>query len=299
MSANVQVWYRANSLDGFGAAWAAWRHFEESAAYHPVARGAPLPTVRGCDRLYLLGVSCVEETGRVRHGHVPHVTILTPQATTDGDSAGGGAPATRQHLQRRPPPRGIFVSGQEEEEESGATLAWRYFHGGRSVFADLLREAEWRDFQRRESRALRAALWSYPLSFETWECLARSADVRNTLLAEGGGIVRAEAQLVQAMCAHAAEITIGGYRVPCVNATVFGAAVGDALCQRFPHAPFVASYADRADGARTWELRARGGFDCRRIAKQYGGDGQADAAGFVTKRPPRLQTEEDACVPEK
>ena len=33
------IYYHADCIDGFGAAYAAWRHFGQNASYHPMHHG--------------------------------------------------------------------------------------------------------------------------------------------------------------------------------------------------------------------------------------------------------------------
>ena len=56
--------------------------------------------------------------------------------------------------------------------------------------------------------------------------------------------------------------------------------MGNELCNLYPESAFSASYCDRADGLRTYSLRSNGEFDVSVIAKQFGGGGHRNAAGF-------------------
>ena len=67
-----------------------------------------------------------------------------------------------------------------------------------------------------------------------------------------------------------------------VNASANQSEVGHELLQRYPEAPFAAIYFDTADGKRKWSLRGRGNVDVSALAKQFGGGGHHNAAGFTT-----------------
>jgi len=82
------------------------------------------------------------------------------------------------------------------------------------------------------------------------------------------------------MIKRARMLEIGGVKVPVVNATCFFSDVGARLLELYPDAPFSAYYMDRGDGLRQCGLRSRPGVDVSEIAKNYGGGGHAQAAGF-------------------
>lgn len=64
----------------------------------------------------------------------------------------------------------------------------------------------------------------------------------------------------------------------CVNATVHQSEIGEELAK---NRPFSVTYRDRKDGKREYSLRSRdGGLDVSVIAKQFGGGGHPQAAGF-------------------
>lgn len=51
------VLYHANCKDGFGAAWAAYQHFGESAKYIPVQYSEPLPEIEDGDNVFIVDFS--------------------------------------------------------------------------------------------------------------------------------------------------------------------------------------------------------------------------------------------------
>lgn len=73
------------------------------------------------------------------------------------------------------------------------------------------------------------------------------------------------------------EFVIGGYAVPVANLPYTMAS--DAGHKLAESAPFGACYWDTPEG-RVFSLRSQGEFDVSEIAKQYGGGGHKNAAGF-------------------
>ncbi len=82
------------------------------------------------------------------------------------------------------------------------------------------------------------------------------------------------------MCDNAVMHEISGYTVPMVNATLLFSEIGHELCKRYSESPFAASYFIRKDGKIQYSLRSIGNFDVSAVAKEHGGGGHKNAAGF-------------------
>jgi hypothetical protein len=88
---------------------------------------------------------------------------------------------------------------------------------------------------------------------------------------------------------------VGGYEVPIVHAPHHYSWVGHALLEAFPEAPFSVTYRSSKDGYLLFNLRSRwnwrdySGFNCRRLAQQFGGGGHRPAAGFTLQQVKTLQ----------
>jgi hypothetical protein len=95
--------------------------------------------------------------------------------------------------------------------------------------------------------------------------------------------LRYKSRQVALLCDQVRFETLAGYRVPVVNAAVFGSEVGAELLKRHPDAPFAVIYFDRGDGIRQWSLRSSENFDVSRIAQQFQNGGHRQAAGFETQ----------------
>jgi oligoribonuclease NrnB/cAMP/cGMP phosphodiesterase (DHH superfamily) len=161
---------------------------------------------------------------------------------------------------------------------SGAVLTWEYFHPGEPV-PELLRYVEDRDLWRfalPDSREVSAALESYHRDFSIWDGLTVEG-----LAADGKPILRAMRLQVSRLADRVFFQDIAGYSVPVVNASLFNSDVLHELASRYPTAPFAACYFDRADRKRQWGLASIGSFDVSKIAKQFGGGGHRNRAGFM------------------
>ena len=143
------VLYHAHCSDGFGAAWAAWKRLGETATYMPVRHGVPPPPLPDCTRLFLVDFAYPAEQLVQLRESVPHITVLDHHKS---------AQAALADIQERPPrfetdqaPPGLFALF--DMEESGATLAWQYFHPETDC-PELLRYIKDRDLWRTPCRAV-------------------------------------------------------------------------------------------------------------------------------------------------
>lgn len=256
--------YHKSCLDGFGAAWAAWKRLGDDADYIPVQYGQQVPDLGNVKRLTIVDFAyprtTLEELAKTMH-----VTVLDHHKTWEEELKGL--------------PFATF-----DMNHSGAILSWNYFHPNTPP-PKLLLHVEDRDIWKWElagSKEITAALDVYPFQFDTWDMLTNCLD---QLAMEGATLLRYRARLVdQAMKPIWADVA--GYWVPVVNTTVLQSEVGNQLCKENPDAKFSASYFDSlVDGHRVWSLRSVGDFDVSEVAKSMGGGGHRNAAGFRTPVP--------------
>lgn len=273
MMPNTLVLYHGHCADGFGAAWAAWTALGDQATYQPVQYGAPTPDVAGYDTLYCLDFSYPR--GTILQWQVDHarVVVLDHHKTAEAELAG-------------------LDGCTFDMDKSGAMLAWEHFRPGEKPSA-LVEYVQDRDLWRwalPSSRAVSAALWSYPMDFWTWRSIAYALETSpQRFIEQGEAILRYMDQQVALICDQARVIgpdqePLGGYYVPVVNATNLWSEVGEELLRRYPEAPFVGAYYDTKHGLRKWSLRSRGDFDVSEVARKHRGGGHRAAAGFEERR---------------
>lgn len=259
------VFYHEGCLDGFGAAWSAWKELGDEVRYVPHHPGQPYPEdLRADSRVFILDLGLPRERLLQLRDRHREVLVIDHHATWEPEMA--DLP---------------FV--QFDLDHSAAVLSWRHFRPNREVPA-LLRYVEDSDLGRFEmegTREITAALASYPMEFERWERL--SVD---ELRREGEAIQRYRAQLVEQVAGNARMAEIAGYEVPVANATSNVSAVCARLLEKHPDAPFAGAYWDTAAGDRRWSLRSRGEVNVARIAEERGGGGHPAASGFLERLPP-------------
>lgn len=166
--------------------------------------------------------------------------------------------------------------------QSGAVMAWQFAHGVKTV-PNMLMLIQDRDLWRFEfgerTKQFSAALRTYPMDFFTWDGI--SEDVQK-LYRDGASILRAHNANIAKFMADAYEDEIAGHRVPVVNVPYhYASDTAHALLQKFPGAPFTACWFRRADGMIQYSLRSEDKrADVSEIAKQFGGGGHRNAAGY-------------------
>lgn len=275
----AHVIYHGNCYDGFGAAWAAWKHFGDNATYSPALYGQAPKVPDEVTQLYLLDFSYPEKI-MVELTEKYDVTILDHHKTAIEDL---------NDLFEIEPRR---VEGCLDDTHSGAILAWNWFHPDLPPprFLDYIEDRDLWKYELEGSREFSAALRSYDMDFQLWDNLERLV---LPLIQDGKAILRAQDKQVEIMAKQAVVRDIAGYRVPVVNTTVYFSEVGSLLLEWYHDAPFAAYYFDRADGIRQWGLRSRETFDCSVVAKEFGGGGHPQASGFTTKVPEVIDIRRD------
>lgn len=170
-----------------------------------------------------------------------------------------------------------------DSTKCGAMIAWQFFFGDRPE-PMLLRHIQDRDLWQWKlpmTREIMAALYSYPMDFDTWDMLMRKP--LRDLEREGRAIARQQEQHVTALVENLTRwVHFGVVPVPAANVPWFYASeVGERLAQGNP---FAAVYQDDEQG-RKWSLRSvPDGFDVSIIASAFGGGGHRHAAGFRMTR---------------
>lgn len=260
------VLYHANCYDGFGAAYACWKKFGEDAVYIPCSYGQPFPnlgTEMGHD-IYIVDFSYPAATINELLQH-HNVFIYDHHKTAKEDLKG---------LQPAPNLKIVF-----DMDRSGALITWHELHG--TDTPDLIRHISDRDlwtYRLDGTKEIHRALVSYPMDFVLWD----SFNIE-TLIKEGRTCNRIYEQLIENIIEGSFVGKMGHYYVPMVNTSIAWSEVGQELLKKYRTHAFVASFTE-FETETMWSLRSIPEFDCSVIAKEFGGGGHKNAAGFRVKR---------------
>lgn len=258
------VIYHDNCLDGFAAAWAAWKSYP-AAEFVPATHGKAPPDVTG-RAVIIVDFSYPRGTLLEMAAAALDILIIDHHKTA--------AEALAAPLPKN-------VTTVFDMDFSGCVLAWK---ASSSLPAPpLLLHIQDRDlwqFKMEGTREIAAALGAAERSFAHWDDLIANWDERREqLLAIGRAILARDEAIMSPMLAGGGRgLAIGGFVVPAINAPAFLASeLGNRLAQGNP---FAAVYHDTAL-LRVFSLRSTDdGEDVSAIAKQYGGGGHRNAAGF-------------------
>lgn len=266
--------FHANCDDGFAAAWCVRNALGESnVEFFPGVYGKPPPDVGGRD-VIMVDFSYKRSVIEDMLQKVESLVILDHHKTAEEDLKG--------FVDENYSPGGrSFV--KFDMERSGAGIAWDHLHPNvmRPRFIDYIED---RDLWRKalpNGDEFTIALRSYPQDFAVWDKLI-AGGVR-PLIEEGIPLQRYYRLRVEELKRSAYPALLAGEAIYIANAPYFAASeVAGELCERSP--TFGASYFEVEAGKWYYSLRSRGGaagFDVSAVAKQFGGGGHRNAAGFT------------------
>jgi hypothetical protein len=308
----IAILHHADCIDGFGAAYAAWRHFGDAARYLPLHHGETVPATEIADRdVYVLDFSFTPAELEIMAANARSLTQIDHHVsarnawanllTTDADGV--------QRYQHPELPLQIVF----DLDKSGVRLAWEHFLPDQPLPL-LLQHIEDQDLWRfalPETSHVCRALRLQPFDFAVWHELATQTASADTaryrqLLADGAAIeiffrteverlansslrrrarLRGEPVAPLQAARHGHEIVGNGESAwlavigIAVNAnTLFSSELGHRLAEQ--SGSFGLTWQLAADGEVKASLRSTGQLDVAAIAARYGGGGHRNAAGF-------------------
>lgn len=266
----IRVWYHANCLDGFGAAYVLWLRFQadglqdSEVSFEPVNYGEDPPEVFREDKIWMVDFSykrpVMEEILAYLDGNIGRLTVIDHHKTAAADLEG-------------------FPGATFDMEKSGAVLTWEQVFPDQEVpmLLRYIQDADLYRFELDGSRAFRQGLWCEPRDFEHWDSIDPCQS--DEVFERGKAILRHVEMEVERISAKATSFFLGGFKVLVANSDGMASALGHELAKRSVSGVGVVWHLDGE--IYRWELRSTAdGPDVSEIAKAYGGGGHAHAAGF-------------------
>jgi len=260
------VLFHGGCSDGFCAAWIYRRYVNPQSEFKAVQYNTDPPAVAGRN-VVILDFSYPRPTLMHMREQAASLLVIDHHQTAEQELSGLNFC--------------VFDQGK-----SAARITWEHFfdpqHQGRLEDPPwLVAYTEDRDlwkWELAESRAVNAALSSYPRRFEVWDEIALR-DLQELVL-EGKAILRYQHRLIRPRVRNHGWTTIANVRVPITNATFLTSEIGNALADGHP---FAAVFFITPNNQVVYNLRSRGdtGLDVGEIARQYGGGGHRHAAAFT------------------
>lgn len=268
--------YHANCADGFGAAWVVRKALgADNVDFHPGKYGEPAPEVEGRD-VIIVDFSYKRDHLLQLAQSARSILIIDHHKSAAEDLAElPAATATySEWLEAQQPLGAVF-----DMQRSGAGLTWDYLipEQSRPPLIDYIEDRDLWRFALAATREVMATVFSHPQEFGLWDELMETPTI--DLAWEGEAIERKHTKNVADLVPNARRFTIGGHNVPALNCPHFMASdAGHVLAQG---EPFAACYFDTPNG-RVFSLRSQPeGRDVSEVAKEYGGGGHRNAAGFT------------------
>lgn len=266
---DIVVVYHGDCTDGFGAAYAAWKKFGDTATYIPLKTQVEITIDFTVKEVYVVDYSFnAEVDARVRSEAKSLVVIDHHQTAKDVVTA---------H------PQNVFDQGH-----SGAVLAWQYFHPDTPV-PELLSYIEDHDiwkFTLPDNLEFNAALGQYERSFEIWDELVsnlNNAEFRASFIETGRTINHFEESLIEDLLKYKERAHFEGHDIWVLNVSrIYRSILGHKLAKLNKSeggVPLAIVYYHNG-GAVHLSLRSEGEIDVAEIAQKYGGGGHKHAASI-------------------
>ena len=272
--------------DGFGSAWSVWKKWGDDVKYIGINHGDELPELEDKNVL-IVDFSLPKNKMDELKDRAKSIVILDHHITAEKELSSYKATQAFDHTSvyeavssKYGTADTPFIISAFNMEKSGARMAWEFCfpEDHPPEFILYIEDQDlWRlsyEHVKRFSLALR----SYPYEFEQWNVL--SVKVKQ-LIEEGKIIERFYNKKVNDLCKHAIFEDIAGHNALVVNAPGFMASdVAHELLERNPDIPFAACWYE-VQGKRAYSLRSEDHRkDVSEVAKQFGGGGHRNAAGF-------------------
>jgi len=289
------VIYHANCVDGFTAAWAAWKKFgDEDTEYVPALYGQPPPDVAGREVL-IVDFSYPRDVllamAPMIAGDIPPLNVLISAGADPKIAAAIVDPTLLRAKSLRVLDH--HASAQKDLEgldfcefdmnRSGAGMTWDAIQSeGRPWLVNYVEDRDLWRFKLPNSKEVNAAIGMIPReSFEDFDRYFRDFTA-GEFADRGHYILAAQDQYVEKVCQEARKIEFDGSQISIVNCSyVHMSEIVGKLAEQSPHG-WAIGWLQRADGKFALSLRSRGnGPDVSRIAKIFGGGGHKGAAGFT------------------
>lgn len=277
-SVNLVI-YHDKCPDGFGAAFAAWKLLGDNATYIGCDHGSStFPDVTG-KRVVILDFSFKAPTLLKMIQSAEQLLVIDHHASAVDE------------LASIPDQYKIFDMNQ-----SGATMAWKFFHPGKMT-PQLLLYIEDRDLWRwklNKSQEICIGLDTIPQKFSEWDNLMTPSAIQQ-LRFIGEAIIPYRKNLIDSIVSKSAEREFCGGMCRVVN-TCGGSIVsevGNTILAKYNVPIALMWYLDYSTKQYKVSLRSIPGVNCSEIAKRYGGGGHLQSSAFtISIASPSPQLEE-------
>jgi len=268
MTKNTLVLYHADCMDGYAAAWAAWKQLGNSAKYKAVRHHTPMPDFPDAAVIYIVDFCYPMETLVLAAKKASKIVVLDHHISAQKDF--------EKYQNKQSLPSNLEMSFIQEH--SGCVISWKYFQGNTEVPL-LLQHIEdhdlWNHQLPKTEEICRALYLRLPVNFYAFDKVKLS-----TLRREGELLVKQQKLNVARLFKARHKVVLNNKKGLAVNAPgMFSSDLGHELAEK--SGTFGLTYFYHGKNQRyECGLRSIGDFDVSELAKEYGGGGHKNAAGF-------------------
>lgn len=259
--------YHGQCPDGFAAALCAWLYLEGRGDYIPMTHSETLPDLTG-KSVYMLDIAFNRAKMEKAASQADFLVVLDHHQSAAEDLHGLSCRCGKISFNLK---------------QSGARMAWEYFHAGKALPA-LIKHVEDRDLLQwlhADTAPYLASLDVGPYHFHRWAGIMNMPEQKfNEFMARGKAMHAQTVKLARQLALDARDITILGTTGRVANApNVLHNAVGEELLKECT--TFAMLWCLEENGTRIKVgLRAAPGFDTIPIARAFGGGGHPYASAF-------------------
>lgn len=282
----VLIGYHANCIDGFTAAWACWKGLmettsvlSENISFEPLVYGdieLLLEVAKAYDTIYIVDFSLTEEA-------IAKITEYTRLVIIDHHKTAFEHYGIDSDLY---PSIEIMVNGANiilDTKECGASLAWIYFFGKLTPIPKLIqyvRDYDLWQFKLKYTEEINKALRLEQQSPTNWELVHDLMEINiEHFISRGIAIQEYHSTIVKDIVKEAYPIKLNGISGLIANCSPhFASNVGHELAKL--SGTFGATWQRGSKRIMKVSLRSIEDFDVSAIAKNFGGGGHKNAAGF-------------------
>lgn len=287
----VIVLYHANCQDGFGAAWAAHKylnsHNKINASYHYCSYGMPidLDLIEEGSRVYMLDFSAKPEIID-QIAQKAELIILDHHETAQSMLSDYPKLSLDHNIESDSLEVEKGVKVRFDMSQSGAALAWKYFSPDEEVplLIQHIQDRDLWEWKIENTDKVAAVLQDTKFDFDLYDQIHQSLESDpSKIYSKGSTILDYQETLVRQICRNTKITEWNGSTIAAVNSTVLFSEIGNYLMQKHCNTIDYAMVFNAHIGAGKFLASLRSTDQHKsvsEVAKQFGGGGHRNAAGF-------------------
>jgi nanoRNase/pAp phosphatase (c-di-AMP/oligoRNAs hydrolase) len=259
---SIYVLHHYPCMDGLGAKFSAWQKFKDQAIYIGVDYDKPIPEIESGSEIYILDFSYKKDVLSALKDRSSKLVVLDHHASAERELAGE--------------PYAVF-----DMTQSGAVLAWKYFHPGVPV-PKLLKHIQDRDLWQWKEEGTREVINALGVFTEDVSKWSEIASAPYTFAMDGEAISKYQDKVLSGIISekNVRIIDFFGNKVALVQTNILHSEVGSELCRVYgTNIDFVITWCVTKDGKARVSLRSDGRVDVSKIAERLKGGGHVKASG--------------------